>query len=140
MSNFYSVISFLAFFFLATLLLDICMPRRQILTSVTNDFPITNLIDQNDPISRNQKVIVIKECTPILHQTISITRLVNSQVRNVSKASFLYYPGFIFIIFLIIGSIYGVFMKKPPYLERRAAYYNIIVGSALLMLLFASFV
>jgi hypothetical protein len=139
MSNFYSVISFLAFFFLATLILDISMPRKQVLSSVPNNFPIAALIDENNPSSINQEVIVIKECTPILHQTISITRLVNSQIRNESKASFLYYPGFIFIIFLIIGSIYGVFMKKPPYLERRAAYYNIIVGSSLIMLLIASF-
>jgi hypothetical protein len=130
MSNLYSVISFLAFFFLATLLLDICLPRKQEVSSIKNDLLFAN---------SNEQVLVIIESTPILHQTISITRLINGTVKNEMKTSLFYFPGFIFIIFLIIGSIYGVFMKKPPYLERRAAYYNIIVGSALFILLFASF-
>ena len=136
MSNFYSVISFLAFFFLATLLLDISLPRKQEISSIKNDFFVPN--QGNSETNTLDQILVIKETTPILHQTIGITRFINSEVKNEIKTSFLYFPGFIFIIFLIIGSTYGVFMKKPPYLERRAAYYNIIVRSALLFLLFIS--
>ncbi len=120
MSNLYSLISFLAFFVLCIICLDFFLPRKNVVCRYSFS------------TSSNKQQLVIKEYTPILKQTIYITRNGQDGIAREIRMSFFYFPGVVFIFFLVIGSVYGVFFKKPAYLERRAAYYNLFVCFLLL--------
>lgn len=74
--------------------------------------------------------------TSIFQIPVSYSFLQSDQLLK-KRASFdIFIHGCMLFTFLLIGGIYGVFVKKELYLDFRAAVYNIIVGTAIMLILF----
>lgn len=139
MSNLYSLIAFISLFAVALFGLDFSLPRKMSLVHEMTDIHGEKHFYLQEPTKEQSANIkrhrlVLKESTPILNLEISYTgNNYNIVQRNISTAP-IYFPGLAFIAFLGIGAVFGLFFKKPEYLERRAAYYNLIIGAFVLLL------
>lgn len=143
MNNIYSLIAFLSFFFVCLFALDYTLPRkfeyqRQITTldGEVYYYSKEEALPKSDQIKADQ--IVLRQYTPLLKIDISFTSHNTFSIKESIKTRPIYIPGFAFILFLGIGAVFGLFFKKPEYLERRAAYYNLIIGGILYLLYFLS--
>ena len=139
MSNIYSLIAFLSLFAVALFALDYFLPRK---TSFVEQIIESNgdrhIIYSPEELQSFENIkdhrIVLREATPILNLDISYTGDNSIQVQTNYSTTLIYFPGLAFLIFLGIGSCFGLFFKKPEYLERRAAYFNLILGGLVLLL------
>ena len=139
MNNLYSLIAFLSFFAVCLLALDYTLPRKfEYVRQITKRNGDVFYFEQNQEVPKFENVlkdqIALRQTTPLLNLEISYTSHNTFSIQESTKITLIYMPGLAFIIFLGIGAVFGLFFKKPAYLERRAAYYNLILSGILILL------
>jgi hypothetical protein len=129
------MVAFLAFFFLLLFVTDIFLPYKQ--SFEIEEFKASKFKSDEEQLLEQDKskTLILVDRTLIFGQKMKVSRYENNIIKTYNSPSPFYMIGGIFVIFLAIGSFYGLFFKKPMYLERRAFYYNIAVCSILFLMM-----
>ena len=140
MKQFSPVISFLAFFFTLICFLDLTLPNNGKLVHIVKDYRGKfEEVMPNDTINNRKGQFIWVESTRILKQPMRYYTVSKDKIKIHESTFNLYTPGIVFVVFLAIGSIYGVFFKKPAYQDTKVLYYNLIVSFFLyLMYIFSA--
>jgi hypothetical protein len=126
------VVSFITFLGCIIYFTDLLLP------TVSNLALIQVKLNDNPYHQQYDQILMFVEKTALFKQAISSSYNGSFGPTKNSTPSFMYFPGALFMVFLAIGSIYGLFYKKPHYQHKRAFYYNLIVGVGILLILIYS--
>jgi hypothetical protein len=128
-TDLYSKINFAAFFILCLIALDFFSPRsKEYLVIAHYENETEKIYSEDEKISTNgliKKQLILREYTPILRQTVNKYAYKDGKISEFGFISIFYVPGMVFMLLLLGGSVFGVFVKKIRLQERRAAYYSL---------------
>ena len=143
LKQFSPVISFLAFFFALTCFLDLAIPNKGELVHIVKKYngKFEEITTENDAQlfkRHNKGQFIWRESTRILHQPMRYFTISKNIIKEHDSTFNFYIPGIVFVFFLAIGGIYGVFFKKSKYQEKKLLYYNLLVSLFLLIMYISS--